>query len=347
MAVAATDLNDNLSSFSNRGDWVDIAAPGSDIVSTFPNNGYSYNSGTSMACPHVSGVAALIVSEYAGNITPEEVWSRLVDNTDPIAASNAGSGRLNAFKALNAAGNAPVFPDPNKTYYIDNKQWNVRLGANGSQDAFTTSTSTTGNNVEWTITESPTEGYYYIDCVGGGNVPRIRTDLSEFADMQATSSAGTWTRWMFTDVGDGYFYLTTLRQSNFMRLQVDSNNDVKTVASNFTGSWTHFRFTEAGNKAASVVSSVEEATIATSDLEKPVALSVYPNPAIDYLNISNIDDVTYTTAEILDVSGNPLRKINLLDSPDKRIDVNDISRGLYILKLTTSDGTTSIVKFLK
>ena len=55
--------------------------------------------------------------------------------------------------------------------------------------------------------------------------------------MQSTSSRGTWTRWMFTDVGDGYFYLTTLNNSNFMRLQVNGSGEVRTVvASNFTGS---------------------------------------------------------------------------------------------------------------
>ena len=101
LAVASTDSNDYLSSFSNFGDWVDIAAPGSSVYSTFPNDSYGYLSGTSMACPHVSGVAALIVSEFAGNITPSELRSRLIDNTDPVLF-NAGSGRLNAFAALNA-----------------------------------------------------------------------------------------------------------------------------------------------------------------------------------------------------------------------------------------------------
>src|SRR5260221_6214292 len=56
IAVASTDHNDVKSSFSNYGNWVDIAAPGSTILSTYPGSDYKTLSGTSMACPQVSGV---------------------------------------------------------------------------------------------------------------------------------------------------------------------------------------------------------------------------------------------------------------------------------------------------
>ncbi|MFA9370816.1 MAG: fibronectin type III domain-containing protein [Labilibaculum antarcticum] len=117
LAVAATNKNDVKSYYSNYGTWVDIAAPGGElettnedptaVLSTFPNDNYGVFQGTSMACPHVSGVAALVVSKYAGNITPAELRAKLVDNTDPIDALNdsryegkLGSGRLNAYRAL-------------------------------------------------------------------------------------------------------------------------------------------------------------------------------------------------------------------------------------------------------
>src|SRR6056297_915766 len=115
IAVASTDHNDVKSYFSNYGSWVDIAAPGSDILSCQPNDQYQTMSGTSMACPHVSGVAALIVSKFAGNITPSEVRSRLIDYTDNIDDENSsyvgqlGSGRLNAYASL--SGDAPEPPD--------------------------------------------------------------------------------------------------------------------------------------------------------------------------------------------------------------------------------------------
>lgn len=107
IAVASTDHNDRKSNFSNYGEWVDISAPGSDILSTFPDNTYSIISGTSMACPHVSGVAALIVSEFGGpGFTPDQVRGRLLESADDISATNPsymgllGSGRLNAANAL-------------------------------------------------------------------------------------------------------------------------------------------------------------------------------------------------------------------------------------------------------
>ena len=66
VAVGSVGADGRKASYSNFGDWVDICAPGSDIYSTVPNNAYDYMSGTSMACPHVSGVAALIASYYGG-----------------------------------------------------------------------------------------------------------------------------------------------------------------------------------------------------------------------------------------------------------------------------------------
>ncbi|MBO6169798.1 MAG: S8 family serine peptidase [Bacteroidales bacterium] len=66
VAVGATDVNFNKANFSNYGDWVDICAPGTQILSTAPGNSYRNLQGTSMACPHVTGVAALIISYFGG-----------------------------------------------------------------------------------------------------------------------------------------------------------------------------------------------------------------------------------------------------------------------------------------
>ena len=352
MAVGSTDNNDNASSFSNRGDWVDIAAPGSTIVSTYPNNGYAYNSGTSMACPHVSGVAALIVSQYAGNITPTDVWSRLVNSTDPLSFDYLGSGRLNAFASLESVGE-PIFPDPNKTYYIDNPRWDVRLGADGSQDAFTTSRNTTGDSVEWTITPSPTEGYYYIDCVGGGNAPRIRTDLSQFADMQSTNSAGTWTRWSLTDVGNGEYQLTTLKSSDYMRMRVNSTGQVETVTTGFNGNWTRFVFVEAGTNSASATARTnnrDDLISAATDTEVEdgnTKTLLYPIPAIDYLNVSVDEKTDYSKVEIVDWSGAALKVNPVMDGNNMKIDVSRLPKGVHFLRLTDSKGASKVVRFIR
>ncbi|MCA9973103.1 MAG: S8 family serine peptidase, partial [Anaerolineales bacterium] len=99
VAVASTDAADNLSSFSSYGATsVDLAAPGSDIYSTLPG-GYGYLSGTSMATPHVSGAAALLLAQDP-NLTTNELKWRLLKGTDSAGLPVLTNGRLNAYNSL-------------------------------------------------------------------------------------------------------------------------------------------------------------------------------------------------------------------------------------------------------
>jgi subtilisin family serine protease len=116
IAVGATSVFDNRSYYSNYGDWLDISAPGGEmysandprgILSTLPGNQYGYYQGTSMACPHVSGVAALIVSQFGKpGFTNTDLKNRLFTTVSPFIAMDAayrnlmGIGRVNAGKAL-------------------------------------------------------------------------------------------------------------------------------------------------------------------------------------------------------------------------------------------------------
>lgn len=128
IAVASTDHTDTRSSFSNYGTWVDIAAPGSSVYSTYPVSmgSYALLSGTSMACPHVSGAAALIISKFkASGFLPGQVWGRLQETVDNIDAQNPsfvgllGGGRLNAFNALQTDDGVP--PDPITNLAVSNE----------------------------------------------------------------------------------------------------------------------------------------------------------------------------------------------------------------------------------
>ena len=105
IAVAATDQGDRRAGFSNFGTKVDIAAPGVNIYSTVPDNTYLFMDGTSMASPHVAGVAALIRSKNP-DLSNAQVRTVLESSTDNIDAKNPGfvgllgTGRLNALQAL-------------------------------------------------------------------------------------------------------------------------------------------------------------------------------------------------------------------------------------------------------
>lgn len=123
IGVASTNRMDIKSGFSNYGHWVSISAPGSDVLSTGMNNVYTYASGTSMACPHVSGVAALIVSKSYGQLIANEIKEILLYTTDNHYANNPdfvgklGTGRLNAYQALLET-NASLNNNANPTSFI-------------------------------------------------------------------------------------------------------------------------------------------------------------------------------------------------------------------------------------
>lgn len=106
VAVAATDNNDLLASFSNFGATsVHLGAPGVDILSLQPGNLYQYLSGTSMATPHVSGVAALVLAKTP-SLTTAQLKSAILNNVDPIPSLTGNcttGGRLNAAKAVGGA----------------------------------------------------------------------------------------------------------------------------------------------------------------------------------------------------------------------------------------------------
>jgi subtilisin family serine protease len=113
VAVAATDNRDRLASFSNFGTTsVDLGAPGVNILSTTRSNTYQYFSGTSMATPHVSGAAALILSASA--FTTAQLKSQILNNVDPIpslAGVTVTGGRLNVCKAIPGCSSPPPAPD--------------------------------------------------------------------------------------------------------------------------------------------------------------------------------------------------------------------------------------------
>jgi thermitase len=102
VSVAATDDRDARASFSNANADVEIAAPGVDITSTWNNGGYDTISGTSMATPHVSGVAALIRNRYP-SATAAQIVAKLdgaVDDLGPAGRDPSfGFGRVNLVQA--------------------------------------------------------------------------------------------------------------------------------------------------------------------------------------------------------------------------------------------------------
>jgi serine protease len=121
IAVAATDSADRVASYSNQGSYVDVAAPGSSILSTLPGDKYAFYNGTSMASPHVAAVAALLKA-YDPGLTPDGIENALessaVDLGAPGKDNDFGYGRIDAAAALDAvtpSTPAPVTTSPRTT----------------------------------------------------------------------------------------------------------------------------------------------------------------------------------------------------------------------------------------
>ena len=120
ISVAAVDNRGQLASFSCYGKTsVDMGAPGVDIMSSTPD-GYAVWDGTSMATPHVSGVAALVLSNEP-NISMTDLRDRLIKTSRPISGLRgkvASNGIINAYHALT---NEIPEGDPNDPFYWDKK----------------------------------------------------------------------------------------------------------------------------------------------------------------------------------------------------------------------------------
>jgi hypothetical protein len=103
MGIAATTHNDTFASFSNYGPECDVSAPGDTVWSCENGGGYSYKSGTSMATPHVSGLATLMLS-FDPSLSPDQVEQILKDTADDKGPQGwdeqFGWGRINAHRAM-------------------------------------------------------------------------------------------------------------------------------------------------------------------------------------------------------------------------------------------------------
>ncbi|MEB3329248.1 MAG: S8 family peptidase [Candidatus Sericytochromatia bacterium] len=103
IGVGATTAEDTRASFSNFGTWISVSAPGHQILSTVPNGGYAAYSGTSMATPHVAGLAGLVRSAYPG-LEAEAVADAIQQGATDLGAPGFdpqfGHGRIDAGRTL-------------------------------------------------------------------------------------------------------------------------------------------------------------------------------------------------------------------------------------------------------
>ena len=185
IGVGATGINDLKASYSNYGWYVDVAAPGGDgdlniipsngILSCYLGNRYAWAEGTSMAAPHVAGLAALIASRYPGK-TGDQLARSIMRAVDDLGVPGRddiyGYGRINAEKAVTSAF---VSSEETGTYAVYSGSWSVESSANASGGTYAYSSSTSdsvtytfnGTGVTWVARKHPAAGIakVYIDSV--------------------------------------------------------------------------------------------------------------------------------------------------------------------------------------
>jgi len=226
IGVGATGINDLKASYSNYGWYVDVAAPGGDgdlniIPSNVPSNGilscylgnsYAWAEGTSMAAPHVAGLAALIASRYPGR-TGDQLARSIMRAVDDLGVPGRddiyGYGRINAEKAVTSAF---VSSEETGTYAVYSGSWSVESSANASGGTYAYSSSTSdsvtytfnGTGVTWVARKHPAAGIakVYIDSVyqqdvdlyGNDDYQQLaytKTGLSETSHTIEVEVAGT------------------------------------------------------------------------------------------------------------------------------------------------------------
>ena len=163
ISVLATNDADEKASFSNWGvTTVDLGAPGVDIYSTAPGGGYQYMSGTSMACPHVAGAAALVWSAQP-SLTAADVKEMLMSSVDQLDSLNGlclSGGRLNLYNAMLLLLRDSFAPTPNPA------QWDIEPAATGLHHIVMKATNATDvSGVE-----------YYFDCLEDDTFDSIQDD---------------------------------------------------------------------------------------------------------------------------------------------------------------------------
>ncbi len=133
IAVAATDNKDDRASWSSTGPDVELAAPGVSIYSTYLGGGYATMSGTSMACPHVAGTAALAIVAGGG-----DVRQRLKDTADDLGAAGRddlyGYGLVDADEAVPPAPNTPPVANAGGSY-TGTEDVSITFDGSGSYDS--------------------------------------------------------------------------------------------------------------------------------------------------------------------------------------------------------------------
>ncbi len=200
ISVAATDVNDAKASFSNYGaTTVDLGAPGVGILSTYPtahaNGPYFSIDGTSMASPHVAGVAALIWALHP-SFSVDDVKAIILSSVDPVASMSGitvTGGRLNAYNAVTLSQTWTPYLNP--AIALNSNTFSATLDPEASSNQILSISNQTGaRNLNWSRT-TPTESWLTLNKtsgkVAGGATEQVQLTITAPYDLAAGNYQAT------------------------------------------------------------------------------------------------------------------------------------------------------------
>jgi len=246
IAVAALDQDDRRAGFSNFGTNVDVAAPGVNIFSTERGDTYGFKNGTSMAAPHVAGLAALIWSRNRclSNVQVRQILEETCDNVDganPGFEGLLGAGRINARTAVRRAGEGPsplagrfTIRQRSSGRFVDAHEHS------GEDFRLVTRPAQNNNTQRWVITPLG------LACTMQQKSSNRFVDAHEhsgedFRLVTRTAQGNDTQRWILTDVGDCCYTIRQRSSGRFVDAHEHSGEDfrlvTRTTQNNDTQRW--------------------------------------------------------------------------------------------------------------
>lgn len=352
IAVGAIDESWNRASFSNYGDSLELVGPGVDILSTTPGNSYESWPGTSMSCPFVTGVAALLFSDNSSLSNQDIRWILNLTATDLGDFYQYGYGLVNAWMAVVCSGNYDIlipseFEEPYFYFGEDYQMYYEASRVSSAQPAELRQIIVRFTNESIFNKQKNVSALAWQNNGGVPGGELYRLESSVFLKPNTSSwiafpvSSGTHV--------DGDFWIGHYEKSKgFPTSSIDT---IPSPGVNFYSenevSWYEDDYDYLQYAVVKYTTGVSEVLPKRGDLSFGI-IGMSPNPFKDILTISFMlhRGPENLNLSVYDIAGRQVRMVNLHEYEagvyDHTLDLNRLSSGIYFVSLSSNRHSSSV-----